>query len=126
MRRMVLMLVLSLCAATPATGQQLTRLQSRGAVLKGYRTVFGLTQTQLAVLTHISQTRISRYERGIDSARVGAEDTITAVLDSIFRARYHFDTDRWLVGMVTRSHMALLRLGFVYGVTTAFRAAITR
>ena len=80
----------------------MSRLQSRGAVLKGYRTAFGLTQAQLATMSHVAATRLSRLERGLDSASVALEDSIAAPLDSIFRARFHPDTELWLVQVVQR------------------------
>ncbi len=97
---LALALVALLWAQTPPT-----RLQSRGYVLKSYRTALGLTQTQLAALSGVSATKISRLERGLDSATVAQEDAIAGPLDSIVRARLHPDTEAWLVGVVRRARL---------------------
>lgn len=80
----------------------MTRLQSRGAALKGYRTTFELTQAQVAALSGLPATKISRLERGLDSATAAQEDAIVKPLDSIFRARYERGTELWLAGIVAR------------------------
>lgn len=102
--RVLVMAALVLLAFVPATPrqEQLTRLQSRGAVLRGYRTAFGLTQAQLSTLSGVPATKISRIERGLDSATVVQENAIATPLDSIFRARFHAGTEPWLMGVVTR------------------------
>jgi DNA-binding XRE family transcriptional regulator len=79
-----------------------SRLVQRGAVLKAYRSTFSITQTQLAALSHVSATKISRLERGLDSATVAQEDAIATVLDSISRGRFDAETEAWLAAIVQR------------------------
>jgi hypothetical protein len=84
------------------TPVRMTRLQSRGAVLKGYRTAFGLTQADVAQLSGVPAARVSRLERGLDSATAAEEVAIAAPLDSIFHARFDSGTESWLMGLTLR------------------------
>jgi len=94
-------------AAPSATVQGLTRLQQRGAALRAYRTAFALTQTQLAGLSGLPATKISRIERGLDSATVAQEDALATPLDSISRARFNAETEAWVAGIVQRARARL-------------------
>lgn len=89
-------------AVAPEPQSAPTRLQSRGMVLRAYRTSFGLTQATLARLSGISATKISRIERGLDSATVAQELALARTLDSIIGTRLHPETEAWLVGVVQR------------------------
>lgn len=76
---------------------------SMGAALKGYRTTFALSQAQLAALSHVSATRISRLERGLDSGTTAEQDSLARALWRVFRTRYDPGTEARLARIVLRT-----------------------
>lgn len=93
--------------ATPAIAQtRLTIAQSLGATLKGYRTSFALTQAQLAAVSHVTAARISRIERGLDTATTSESIRLAGALDSIFQARFDPDTERRVMSALLSARIA--------------------
>lgn len=94
-----LMLVLGL-ALIQLPAVRMNAATSRGDILKGYRTHFGLTQATLARLSGLSATKISRIERGLDSITDAQALILAKPLDSIFRVRYAVGTEGWLMNII--------------------------
>lgn len=67
---------------------------SRGYILKAHRLAFGplmadgsMSQADLAGLSHVSATKISRVERGLDTLTSAQQDSIALAFIRIMRAR---------------------------------------
>lgn len=90
-RGAVLVLVLLLAGVSDAQTPTLSLNASMGFILKAHRLGLGLTQDSLSKLTSrtVTATKVSRLERGLDSATVAQEDSLTLALWRTLRARLH-------------------------------------
>lgn len=69
---------------------------SRGYILKAHRLAFGplladgyMSQADLAALSGVSATKISRVERALDTLTVAQQDSVALAFIRIMRARVH-------------------------------------
>lgn len=82
---------------------RMTLQQSMGATLKGYRAGFALTQGQLAGISGVSSTIISRIERGLDSGSTVQKVKLVQALDSVFKARFDPGTEAKLMALIVKA-----------------------
>ncbi len=118
MRRLALALLVLVVAAAPAQAPELSLRASMGLLLRAHRLGLGplmadgyLSQAELSVLTSgtVTATKISRLERGLDSATVAQEDSLTLALWRVARARLHPDAELRFNRIVQRNLVRIPR-----------------